>query len=218
MALLILEGVLIPWAVQLKFAANTKNITEYEALILGLRIALELWAKRLKLIDDSQLVLRQVLMKYRTLNPRLEMYKGIAHILLAPFQQVVYMHTLQSQSLLVYALTSLAYAIEFPTIIREETIMVQQSRTSVIDSIESWAMELMQKIQEAKIMKFEVCCNDEVEDDGNPRFYDIQNYIQHETFLEYATSRDKEVVRRMATRYFMRDGVLFMRSFSVVEL
>ena len=94
MALLTPEGVLIPRAVQLNFAANTNNVAEYEALILELRLALELWVKRLKLIGDSQLVLRQILNKYRTLNPRLEMYKSIARLLLVWFQQVVYVHNL----------------------------------------------------------------------------------------------------------------------------
>ena len=70
---------------QLNFAANTNNIAEYEALILGLRLALELGAKWIKLIGDSQLVLRQILNKYRTLNPRLGTYKGIACLLLTQF-------------------------------------------------------------------------------------------------------------------------------------
>ena len=84
-ALLTLEGILIPRAVQLNFTANTNNITEYEALIIKLRLALELGEKQLKLIRDSQLVLRQILNKYRTLNPRLETYKGIACLLLTRF-------------------------------------------------------------------------------------------------------------------------------------
>ena len=136
-ALLTLEGVLIPRAVQLNFTANTNNIAEYEALILGLRLALELGAQRLKLIGDSYLVLRQILNKYRTLNPRLETYKGIARLLLARFQQVVYVHTLRSHNLLADALASLASSIEFPINTQEQTIMVQQHGTSVTDSTET---------------------------------------------------------------------------------
>ena len=98
---------------QLNFIANTNNIGEYEALILELHLALELGAKRLKLSGDFQLVLRQILNMYRTLNPRLETYKGIAHLLLAWFQQVVYVHTLRSHNLLADALASLATSIEF---------------------------------------------------------------------------------------------------------
>ena len=81
-------------------------------------------AKRLKLIEDSQLVLRQILNKYRTLNPRLETYKGMARLLLARFRQVAYVHTLRSHNLLVDALASLASSIEFPINVREQTIMV----------------------------------------------------------------------------------------------
>ena len=93
---------------------------------------------------------------------------------------------------------------------------MQQHGTSVIDSTEAWAVELKQRIGESKATKFEVCYN--IEDDGNPWFFDIQNYIQDRAFPEYATSQDKEAVRRIATRYFMRTKVLFKRSFSRIEL
>ena len=150
---------------QLNFAVNTNNVAEYEALILKLSLVLELGAKRLKLIGDSQLVLWQILNKYRTLNPRLETYKSIACLLLVRFQQVVYVHTLRSHNLLIDALASLASSIEFSINIQEQTIMVQQHGTSTIDSTEPWAVELRQKIGESKTAKFEVCYN--IEDDGN---------------------------------------------------
>ena len=64
------ESIVLPTAAQLLFSASN-NIAEYEALILGLRMALDLGARRLKVIGDSQLVIRQVLNKYKTLSPKL---------------------------------------------------------------------------------------------------------------------------------------------------
>ena len=46
------EGVVLPAAAQLLFSASN-NIVEYETLILGLRMALDLGARRLKVVRDS---------------------------------------------------------------------------------------------------------------------------------------------------------------------
>ena len=58
-----------------------------------------------------------------------------------------------------------------------------------IDSTETWAVELRQKARKSRVGMFEVCYN--IEDDGNPWFFDIQNYIQDGIFSDYATSQDK---------------------------
>jgi hypothetical protein len=41
----------------------------------------------------------------------------------------------------------------------------------------------------------------EEHDDGNSWFYDIRNYLKDRSFPSYATSKDKEIIRRIATRY-----------------
>jgi len=46
------EGVMIPSTSQLNFSV-TNNITEYEAMLAGLKQALVLGAKQLKIIGDS---------------------------------------------------------------------------------------------------------------------------------------------------------------------
>ena len=45
---------MIRYAVQIKFNA-TNNATEYEALLIGLRLVIEVKAKHLKVYSDSQL-------------------------------------------------------------------------------------------------------------------------------------------------------------------
>lgn len=49
---------------------TTKNITEYEAFIAGLRAALCLDVRHLKVIADSKLVISQVLGEWKTKDPR----------------------------------------------------------------------------------------------------------------------------------------------------
>ena len=43
----------------------------------------------------------------------------------------------------------------------------------------------------------------EEHDDGNSWFYDIRNYLKDRSFPSYATSKDKEIIRRIATRYVL---------------
>ena len=54
------EGVAIPQACQLVLPA-TNNVAEYEALLVGLKHAHILGVVRLKVMSDSQVILRQVL-------------------------------------------------------------------------------------------------------------------------------------------------------------
>ena len=74
--LLLSEGVTIPRACQLAFPA-TNNITEYEALLARLKHAHIRGVVRLKVMGDSQIILRQVLRKYRKRDPqRIPYQKG----------------------------------------------------------------------------------------------------------------------------------------------
>lgn len=74
------EGVSILQAACLAFPA-TNNKAEYEALISGLRHAHTLGVKRLRILGDSQLILRQVLGKYRTRDPKLKPYQDLVTLL-----------------------------------------------------------------------------------------------------------------------------------------
>ncbi|CAN6371543.1 unnamed protein product [Urochloa humidicola] len=53
-------GVQMKYAIRLYFNASN-NVAEYEALINGLRIAIELGIRRLEVCSDSQLVVDQVM-------------------------------------------------------------------------------------------------------------------------------------------------------------
>ena len=70
------ECVTIPQACQLTFPASN-NITEYEALLAGLKHAHILGVVRLKVMGDSQVILRQVLKKYRMRDPKLIPYQKL---------------------------------------------------------------------------------------------------------------------------------------------
>jgi hypothetical protein len=61
------------YAVRLHFPAS-KNMAEYEALLCGLRIAIETGIKRLDIRGDSQLVIDQVMKNVSCHNDKMEAY------------------------------------------------------------------------------------------------------------------------------------------------
>jgi ribonuclease HI len=66
-------GVSMEYMVQLHFSASN-NTTEYEALINGLRIAVELGIKRLEIRGDSELVVGQVMKDKNCVDPKMVVY------------------------------------------------------------------------------------------------------------------------------------------------
>ena len=61
-------------AFRLKFKC-TNNMAEYEALILGLQIVRKLGAKRVSIMGDSELIIKQIRGEYSVNNPRLRQYR-----------------------------------------------------------------------------------------------------------------------------------------------
>jgi ribonuclease HI len=61
------------YVLRLHFSASN-NVVEYEALINGLRIAIELGVRRLDVRGDSQLVIDQVMKNSHCRNPKMEAY------------------------------------------------------------------------------------------------------------------------------------------------
>jgi ribonuclease HI len=66
-------GVHMRYVIQLHFDASN-NITEYEALIVGLCIAVELEVRHLDVRGDSQLVIDQVMKSSSCHDPKMEAY------------------------------------------------------------------------------------------------------------------------------------------------
>ena len=66
-------GVRMEYMVQLHFPASN-NVAEYEALLNGLRIALELGIRRLEVRGDSELVVDPVMKEKNCLNPKMAAY------------------------------------------------------------------------------------------------------------------------------------------------
>ena len=68
-----------------RFDRGTHNFAEYQALMLGLRLAREHGARRVVVRGDSKLVVNQVNGEWKTKHPTLQPLRAEAHGLLAEF-------------------------------------------------------------------------------------------------------------------------------------
>jgi ribonuclease HI len=66
----------------------TNNVAEYEALILGLNLAIDKGATILEARGDSDLIISQVLMKFAAKNEKLKKYRDMAQSILKTFRKV----------------------------------------------------------------------------------------------------------------------------------
>jgi ribonuclease HI len=66
-------GVHLRYVIRLHFAASN-NVAEYEALVNGLRMAIELGVRRLDVRGDSQLIINQVMKNSSCHDVRMEVY------------------------------------------------------------------------------------------------------------------------------------------------
>ena len=70
------KNIIISWVVWFAFQA-TKNEAEYEALVLGIRLALSMFAEDLEAFNVSQLVVSQVNDHYETKDSRMTSYLSL---------------------------------------------------------------------------------------------------------------------------------------------
>src|ERR1044072_8461750 len=76
----------------------TNNEAEYESLIIGLELLLELGARNFKIMGDSELVIKQVSKEYRCVKENLIMYFVIAIRLLKQFEKASIRHIPQREN------------------------------------------------------------------------------------------------------------------------
>ncbi|XP_057444228.1 uncharacterized protein LOC130736409 [Lotus japonicus] len=76
----------------------SNNQSEYEALIAGLRLAIELGVQKLFIKGDSQLVVKQVKGEYQVKDPQLSKYLEVVHRLMMEIEKIRIEHVPRSQN------------------------------------------------------------------------------------------------------------------------
>ena len=101
------HGYTIPKSYKLLFPC-TNNITKYEALTNGIKMALEWWITELHIYGDSQLVVNQVKNEYQTKDDKLIAYKKLIDALRNYFTFVTFQQIPRVENKVVDAMATLA--------------------------------------------------------------------------------------------------------------
>jgi len=77
---------------------TTNNVAEYTAVLEALRLARGLGGTELRILSDSQLMVRQLSGVYRVKNERLQRLWARVDALRKPFESVVFLHVPREQN------------------------------------------------------------------------------------------------------------------------
>ncbi|KAK4716495.1 hypothetical protein R3W88_014833 [Solanum pinnatisectum] len=153
-------------------------MTEYEACILGLKMAIDMNVHELLVIGDSDLLIHQVQGEWAVKNPKITPYVQYIQKLGKRFRKIEFKHTPKTQNELADALATIAS-------------MIKHLDTSYIDPVDI-------EVKEQPVH----CTNVEAEPYGLPWYFDIKKYLETGTYPENATFNQKKLICRMALNLF----------------
>ncbi|XP_070002574.1 uncharacterized protein [Nicotiana sylvestris] len=139
-------------------------MAEYEACILGLKMAIDMNVQELLVIRDSDLLIHQVREEWETKNSKILPYLHHIQELRKRFTKTEFQHVPRVQNEFVDALAALSS-------------MIQEPDTNFIDPIPV-------KIHDQPAY----CTHVEEEADGKPWFHDIKEYLTTRGYPELANA------------------------------
>ncbi|KAI5338851.1 hypothetical protein L3X38_018123 [Prunus dulcis] len=175
------------YSFQLDFQC-TNNRAEYEALIIGLEMLVELGIQSVEILGDSMLVLKQIAGEYKCLSPSLAVYLVAARNLLAEFREATWEHIPREENFTTNELAQVASGIQMPEDCVQRIIKIGRKS---LPSVLTRGMEI--EVNSALITK----------DDWRGPIM---------TYLQYPTLPSEKRVRIMATNYLMWNEDLVRKS------
>ncbi|KAI5327194.1 hypothetical protein L3X38_026590 [Prunus dulcis] len=175
------------YSFQLDFQC-TNNRAEYEALIIGLEMLVELGIQSVEILGDSMLVLKQIAGEYKCLSPSLAVYLVAARNLLTEFREATWEHIPREENFAANELAQVASGIQMPEDCVQRIIKIGRKS---LPSVLTRGMEI--EVNSALITK----------DDWRGPIM---------TYLQYPTLASERRVRIMATNYLMWNEDLVRKS------
>ncbi|KAI5322691.1 hypothetical protein L3X38_031763 [Prunus dulcis] len=180
-------GVRHCYSFQLDFQC-TNNRAEYEAVIIGLEMLVELGVQSVEILGDSMLVLKQIAGEYKCLNPSLAVYLVAARNLLTEFREATWEYIPREENFAANELAQVASGIQMPEDCFQRIIKIGRKS---LPSVLTRGMEI--EVNFALITK----------DDWREPIM---------TYLQYPTLPYEKRVRIMATNYIMWNEDLVRKS------
>ena len=169
-------------------------MTEYEACIVGLQVALEFGAHELEVFGDSLLIVSQTNKEWQAQDPKLNPYQRYINQLIPKFKYVTFTCTPRAHNHFADALATLASLIKLT-----ERDDVRPLRIEARDI-------------PAYYVCMEECMNIEAEIDNRPWYYDIKRFVQSKEYPLQATENEKKYIRKMAFQFFLSREILYKRT------
>ncbi|XP_070025091.1 uncharacterized protein [Nicotiana sylvestris] len=163
-------------------------MAEYEACILGLKMAINMNIQELLVIGDSELLIHQVREELVTKNSKILPYLHHVQELRKRFTKTKFQHVPRIQNEFADALSTLSS-------------MIQHPDKNFIDPIPV-------KIHDQPAYYTHV----EEEADGKPWFHDIKEYLAQGEYPELANHTKKRTLRRLSNNFFHSGGILYRRT------
>jgi hypothetical protein len=116
----------------------TKNIAEYEALMLGMKLLKKVGAKKIMVRGDSELVIKQIKGEYSTKNPRLRAYRNVVLDFLECFTEIDLQVMPRGQDILVDGLAMSEATCKTPFKPNRQYTVEVKCRENILDNIRYW--------------------------------------------------------------------------------
>ncbi|KAJ3704748.1 hypothetical protein LUZ61_008453 [Rhynchospora tenuis] len=184
------KGEKFHYAIHLTFNVSN-NVTEYEALLAGLRLTEATGAKRVKIHTDSQLVVNQISGEYATTNEKLILYLEKVKAIIATFEMASVEYVPRTQNETADALSKLAKESDLD---RDKPIVMLEIPSPSIDVLELGVYMV------------------EVRDEWYTLLWD---FLNHNKLPEDEKVARK--VKRWALEFTIMDGNLFKKGKDVEE-
>ncbi|XP_074293171.1 uncharacterized protein LOC141620118 [Silene latifolia] len=175
----------------------TNNMAEYQALILGLQMAIEIGVRDMDIYGDSKLVVNQVLGEYEVKKEDLIPYHQRALQLLNQLDDIHVGHVPRSANKLADALANLA-----------ATLALGAEESMQVPVCNRWVVSLLEREENVDTTNM-ICVYTVDEDDWRQPFID---FLDHQKLPD--DPRHKGEIRRRAPKFIHYKGTLYRRSFS----
>nr|KYP38879.1 Pro-Pol polyprotein [Cajanus cajan] len=130
----------------------SNNETEYQAIITGLEILIELGAKNVIIRGDSQLVIKQLTEEYKCLNEKLIELKSRAVQLLNAFDEVELQHIPRDSNTIANELAQMASGYKVKKVHTEKELISHRKILSVgSSSQQDWRSKLVEYLQNSNL-------------------------------------------------------------------
>ncbi|KAG9453432.1 hypothetical protein H6P81_006336 [Aristolochia fimbriata] len=179
----------------------TNNEAEYQAIILGLGMAIDMGLSQLEIFGDSALVIKQIIGDFEVRKDELMPYQKEAQRLLQKISNVTLGHVPRASNSQADALAGIA-----------ASLAQFEARPEQIPICERWVVPTLEKFSEEEEINL-VSVYAIEEEDWRQQFLD---YLEHNKFPEGLKAR--VYVRRAAPKFCLFNNTLYRRSYDGILL